>query len=331
VSIVRLPVACVALAFGCAFGAEPAADAGMGPDPFSGERAFAQLEKLVALGPRVAGTEASAAARALVRSELEALGLEVHEEAFSRPGGPGGPGEPGKPGEPALELANLWAEIPGKETGIFVVATPLDTAPGAGPGANEGGSGAALLLELARTLREQPLAYPVRLLFLDAELLDPKAPFLGSQHAHRALRESGALERLRLLLYLHQVADGELEIRRDRLSDRQLRDLFFAVAQKRGLAGAFPSAAPFDEVRLGHVVFARQRFPGVVALADLRYGGSEIPGTHWRTEDGLAHCSAESLAAVGTLVRAGLAATAERQRTVDRMMLPALRTEESHP
>jgi hypothetical protein len=312
------------LALGCAFGSEPPPGELAAPEPFSGERAFAQLEKLVALGPRVAGTPGSAAAHALVRSELEALGLEVHEDAFEWTSAPGAP---------SLWLANLWAEIPGTEPGLFVVATPLDTAPAPGVGANEGGSGVALLLELARTLRDRPLAYTVRLLFLDAELLDAEAAFLGSEHAHLVLRESGELEQLRLLLYLHQVGDQELEIRRDRLSDRKLRDAFFAAARRRGLAKAFPFEAPFDEARLGHVVFTEHRFHRVVALADLRYGGSEMPGTYWRTaEDALAHCSAASLAAVGTVVRAGLEEVAARQRAVDRISGAAAPPEkEGHP
>jgi hypothetical protein len=311
----------IGFALGCTLRSEPPL-AEPGPAPFSGERAFAQLEKLVALGPRVAGTPGSVAAHALVRGELEALGLEVREEDFQWASGPDAP---------SLSLANLWAEIPGPEPGLFGVATPLDTAPGAGPGANEGGSGAAVLLELARTLRDRPLAYPVRLLFLDAELLDEEAAFLGSEHALLGLRESGALERLRLLLYLHQVGDRELEIRRDRLSDRKLRDALFAVARRSGFAKAFPSEAPFDEVRLGHVVFREHRFPNVVALADLRYGGSEIPGAHWRTADDLTQCSPESLAAIGTVVRAGLEAAAERQRTVDRVTGRAAPAEEGHP
>lgn len=304
-----LLVASLGLVLGCVSRTVPVAE--RAPSPFSGERAFAQLEKLVALGPRVAGTPASAATHRLLRSELEALGLTVHEDTF----------EWSPKGAKSVSLANLWTEIPGPESGLFVVATPLDTAPGSGvsiPGANEGGSGAALLLELARVIQERPLPYTVRLLFLDAELLDAKAAFLGSEHAYLVLRESGALEGMRLLLYVHQVADAELEIRRDRLSDRQLREGFFAAAKRRGLGGAFPGEAPFDELRLGHVVFTEHRFLRVVALADLRYGGSEIPGTNWRTPaDDLAHCSAESLGAVGTVVWGGLESAAARQRTVD--------------
>jgi hypothetical protein len=311
------------LTFGCASGSAPPFEELSGPEPFSGERAFAQLEKLVALGPRVAGTPASAAAHALVRSELEALGLEVHEDAFQWTSAPDAA---------PLWLANLWAEVPGTLPGLFVVATPLDSAPGPGVGANEGGSGAALLLELARTLRERPLPYTVRLLFLDAELFDPNAPFLGSEHAHLVLHESGELAQVRLLLYLHQVGDRELEIRRDLLSDRKLRERFFAAARRSGLGKAFPSTAPFDELRLGHAVFRDHRFPHVVALADVRYGGSEYPGEYWRTAaDDLAHCSPESLAAVGTVVRAGLEAAAAHQREVDRVTGAAAPAGEGHP
>ena len=261
-----------------------------------------------------------------MRGELEALGLSVHEDSFSWSR---------TPEEPSLSMANLWAEVPGAEPGLFIVATPLDSAPGASgtiPGANEGGSGAALLLELGRALHEQPLAYPVRLLFLDAELFDDEAPFLGSEHAYHVLSDSGALETVRLLLYLHQVGDSELEIRRDLYSDRPLRDIFFAAARSKGHADSFPSTAPYDEMRLGQWVFVTHRFQRVVALADLRYGGSEVPGAHWRTaQDDLAHCSAQSLEAVGTVVLVGLEKAAQRQLVVDHAARAAHPVEDGHP
>jgi hypothetical protein len=293
------------------------------PAPFQGERAFAHLEALVALGPRVAGTPAVGQARAYVRAELEGLGLSVHEDEFRFAS---------EPGAPEQVLANLWAEIPGTHAGLFIVATPLDTPPGESPGANEGGSGAALLLELARALHERSLPYSVRLLFLDGDLLTSETAFLGSAHAHRSLAESGELQTLRLLLYVHQVGDRELEIRRDRSSDRVLREVFFSAARGAGLAAAFPSAAPYDDVRLGHRAFVARRFTRVVALADLRYGGPDIPGEHWRTpQDDLAHCSPESLAAVGTVVLTGLEAAAERQLVVDRASGAARPEEDGHP
>jgi len=317
---------CIGLALGCAWLSEPLAPALPEPPSFSGELAFAHLEKLVALGPRVAGTPGAERARGYIRGELEGLGLTVQEDAFvwSR-----------TPESPSLPLANLWTEIPGPEAGLFVVATPLDSAPGQGaaiPGANEGGSGAALLLELARLLHERPLPYTVRLLFLDAELLDEAGAFLGSEQAHHRMSEAGELETLRLLLYVHQVGDRDLEIRRDLHSDRSLRDFFFAAAARTGHSASFSSTAPFDDLRLGHLVFIDHRFPRVVALADVRYGGSEIPGEHWRTaSDDLANCSAQSLATVGTVVLAGLEAAAERQLVVDRATGAAHPHEGGHP
>jgi glutaminyl-peptide cyclotransferase len=301
------------LAFACAT-ASPSPPPDPGQAPFSGALAFAQLEKLVALGPRVAGSPAGAQTRALVRAELEALGLEVHEERFVY--------TPQPDGTP-LELGNLWAEVPGTYPGLYIVATPFDTAPGSGTapvGANEGASGAAVLLELARTLRDRPLAHTVRLYFLDAELLDPEAAFLGSEHAYLGLEETGVLPDVRLMLYLHQVGDSELEIRRDRLSDRRLRGAFFDVAARGGFGEEFPSAAPYDAKQLGHGVFVSHGFRRVVALSDLRHGGAEIPGEYWRTiDDDAAHCSPESLATVGWVVRAGLERLSERQATIDRI------------
>ncbi len=321
--VLHLVACCGLVASGCAGfrGSAPVVTEAR-PAPFSGELAFTHLEALVALGPRVAGTPAAGQARAYVRAQLEGLGLSVHEDEFRFAS---------EPGAPELVLANLWTEIPGRHTGLFIVATPLDTPPGESPGANEGGSGAALLLELARALHERALPYSVRLLFLDGELLTDTA-FLGSADAHRGLAGSGELLTLRLLLYVHQVGDRELEIRRDSSSDRALREFFFSAARGKGLAAAFPSAAPYDDVQLGHRAFVVRRFTRVVALADLRYGGPDVPGEHWRTpQDDLAHCSPESLAAVGTVVLAGLEAAAERQLEVDRASGAARPEEDGHP
>ena len=293
------------------------------PSRFSGERAFEHLSQLVALGPRVAGTPQAAAAHAYVRSELEALGFTVDEQAFRWAPGPG---------LPELELTNLWVEQQGAAPGLFAVVTPIDTNKDAGPGANEGGSGAALLLELARALHETPLAYSVRLIFLDAELLDAKTPFLGSEQAHHDLESAGALAQLHALIYVHQVADRDLEIRRDSNSERTLRDRIFDVASREGLAAAFPRSAPFDDVRLGQRVFLTHRFPRVVVLADLRYGGPDIPGPLWRTtSDDLSACSPTSLEAAGTVVLEGLRTLAARQLEVDRARGAAHHAEAGHP
>ena len=92
------------------------------------------------------------------------------------------------------------------------------------------------------------------------------------------------------------------------------------AAARQGHGAAFPSGAPFDASRLGHGVFVSHGYRRVVALADLRHGGDEIPGTFWRSvDDDLLHVSADSLAIVGRVVYAGLATLSERQATIDRI------------
>ncbi len=69
---------------------------------FSGTRALADVRKLVAIGPRVAGTPGAAKARDYITEQLKAAGLAVQEQAFdaSTPRG-------------SVHMINLLAVIPG--------------------------------------------------------------------------------------------------------------------------------------------------------------------------------------------------------------------------
>ena len=283
------------------------------PEPgFSGSRAFGHLRGLHALGPRVAGTDGAEAARAYLRDALEGLGLEVtvqegrfrDSDANTRVLGnletvvPAG-------SAPAREV--LWGE--------FVLAAPFDTVPSDPPllGANESASGAATLLETARVLLEEPLPYPVRLLFLDAEALDPRRS-IGSELALEHL----ATPSVRLLVYLHQVGDADLEIRRDLSSHRVFRDIFFRAALDLGQGAAFPMEAGFDQVPAGHREFFERGLRRVVVLSDIRFGGPDPPGPLWRTAaDDLDHVSQHSLETVGRVLVAGLRRAATLLERVD--------------
>lgn len=276
---------------------------------FDAGQAMAHLETLVGFGPRVMGSPGAAAARSYVRDHLEALGLDVEER--TRP--------VGMSDSDPVDLVNLAALIPGTAAdavGEIVVATPLDTAPRDTfelLGANEGGSGSAVLLELARTLSRSPLPYPTRLVFLDGEVFEDGLR-LGIQTAVSELEGHD----VRLLVYLHQVGDADLEIRRDLISHRIFRDSFFRTAKRLGHADAFPARAGFDQVPGGHEYVFRRGFRQVVAISDIRYGGTETPGDFWRTdEDNLDHVSSESLGVVGEVVLEGLRDISSHLRRVD--------------
>ena len=279
-------------------------------DGFQASRAFGHLRGLVDIGPRVMGTEGAAAAQAYVRRHLAALGLEPEEQSADVELSESEP----------VTLVNLSALLPGsgadERAGEFVLATPIDTAPAETfqlDGANEGASGVALLLEAARVLSSDPLPYPVRLLFLDGELFEDGKSF-GSALAWDDL----ARRPVRLLVYVHQLADADLAVHRDLLSHRIFRDTFFEAAERLGHGLAFPRSAPFDQVPGGHRFFFERGLRQIVALSDIRYGGADPPGTYWRTaEDDLDHVSEQSLGVAGVVVVAGLRDVAAHLVRVD--------------
>lgn len=312
-------VGALALLLACA-GSPPPPPKAPAPDPdaFSGERAYSNLKELVALGPRVAGTEQEVKARALVTKQLEGLGLTVISQTFDF-----APGD----GKPTLHLANTITEVPGASSDLFLLAAPLDTPPGSKGvevvGANQGASGAAVLLELARVIKLQPLPYSVRFAFLDGEYLSDANPWLGSQVLVKTLAADGTLAKIRLLVYVDRVGDRDLQVSRDVRSHRVFRERFFRVAARLGHGKAFPEDVPFDDVPGGERAFEAAGFRRFVALMDMRYGGDTIPGPYTGTaKDTLENCSAESLGTVGEVMNAGLRDIAALLQKVDRFSTP---------
>ena len=313
-----MPAALALLAaLACALAtAASAADAGAGPAAggFDGARAIEHLRALAGLGPRVAGTPGAAAARDYVAGELASLGYDVEEETTTILLDDGG----------ELAITNLRAVAWGSSEDVLVLGAPLDT-----PrlesfdfvGANEGASGAALLLELARVLRERPLPYTVWLVFFDGESVGDQ--LLGSRAFARELRQSGDLERLRLAVYFHQVGDRDLAIARDVGSDRAMRRIFFDAARRLGHEAAFPTDRPFAALRAGHLALPSVGFRRVVLVMDDRFGGDEPPGAYHRSaEDTPERCAPESLAVVGEVSLAALRDAAALFAEVDRRAGP---------
>ena len=101
-------------------------------------------------------------------------------------------------------LTNLIARYPGKGSGSVLLAAHWDTRPTADhdpdpanrskpiPGANDGASGVAVLLELGRVFKANPPPVTVWLVFLDGEDYGPgvdrcsSAPTTSPRTSHRA-------------------------------------------------------------------------------------------------------------------------------------------------
>ncbi|MBK7877934.1 MAG: M28 family peptidase [Planctomycetes bacterium] len=268
--------------------------------------AWKHLEALVALGPRPPKSPALEATRAYLEAELARAGLTPVREAFeaSTPVG-------------TIALANVYADLAATNPAAerVYLATHFDTKLGIDGfvGANDGGSGTALLLELARAMKAagpRELAY--RFLFLDGEEAtraqwQGEDNCYGSRHHARALVKSGEAARVRAFVLLDMVGDRELGLLRETWSDRRLNDLFRAAAARIGDAALFTNEAqPIED---DHGPFLDAGIPSI-DLIDFEYGPANA---YWHTrDDSLAHCSQESLRRVGALVLAALP-TLERE------------------
>ena len=163
-------------------------------------------------------------------------------------------------------------------------------------GANDGGSGVALLLELAATWKSEPPPIGVDLIFFDGEDFgrgkDWDDYFLGSKAWTRDYPdykpEWGVI--------VDMVGDASLEIKQERDSVSRAP----AIVSNFWQAAERVRASAFVDRRGGHILddhtaFLNKGIP-VILLIDLEY-----PWFH-STEDTPDKCSAESLGQVGRTV-----------------------------
>ena len=267
---------------------------------FDGPRAFADLEKMVGFGPRPSGSDAHRRTQEYLLAELKAAGLETKSDDFTAetPVGP-------------VPMSNLIAVHQGETEKVVIFAGHYDTKrfdDGKFVGANDGGSSAALILELARSVAGIDPAPKTTLWFvlLDGEeaVIDWTATdsLYGSRHMVARMEKVQGLHRIAAFILVDMVGDRDLGIHREANSTPWLQDLVWAEAKRLGHGEHFLDARLYIED--DHIPFVR-RGVAVVALIDFQYG----PGhRYWHSpDDKLANVSAESLQIVGTTLLGVLA------------------------
>jgi glutaminyl-peptide cyclotransferase len=275
----------VLLAGGCGGDGEGETAASGG---FDEQRAFADLEAQVEIGPRPAGSEASARAARLIAEGLReagARGVRIQH--------------------PHL---NVVGHLPGSERGAVVIGAHHDTKDGIPnfQGANDSASGVAVVLELARTLPERPPGPSLHFALFDAEEARGNRPFeedgtRGSSQYVDYARAGGRqgsppLEEIRAMVLFDLVGDCELEIPLETYSDRGLYERFAEAASDQPLD---PFGGKTGPVLDDHIPFREAGIPAV-DLIDFTYGPGPTPGEYWHTpEDTLDKVCPESLDAVG--------------------------------
>ena len=138
------------------------------------------------------------------------------------------------------------------------------------PAANDGASGAAVLLGLAKTLPDLP-GKKVTLAFFDAEdqgrVMGWPDWCLGSA---LLAEKYGKLERKPdAVIVIDMIGDADLNIYREKNSDRALTDTLFAIAEKKGLSKKFINSEKYTMYD-DHVPFIEQGIPAA-DLIDFDY------------------------------------------------------------
>ncbi|HEX8336193.1 MAG TPA: M28 family peptidase, partial [Pyrinomonadaceae bacterium] len=282
---------------------------------FSGQRAYEHVRKLVEFGPRPSGSKELALARRYIVEQLGGGGalrpgarrpkeitLEEDKWTADTPAG-------------KLKMVNIIYELPGETDDTIVIAGHYDTKrykEFAFVGANDGGSSAGALIEIARALRDSgaPRRFTYRVVFFDGEeavcrewdeCSKPGRPdnTYGSRREVGRLRARNILKQVRALILLDMVGYDKLELGRDDMSTPWLVDILWRRARELGYAKQFverPESVGGDD----HVPFLRAGVPAVDLIQLSTY-------PHWHTpEDTLDKISPHSLKAVGDVVLASL-------------------------
>jgi hypothetical protein len=244
---------------------------------FDGARAFAHLRAQVAIGPRPAGSAAS-------RRLAERLRRELPNGRFQTvPGG----------------LRNVIGTVRGRDPSrVVVVGAHYDTEDIPGfVGANDGASGVAVVVELARTLPPRTIRPTVVFILFDGEESPPGADdsrfeevaLRGSKVAARVYRKAEAA------IVLDLVGDRDLSIPRETFSNRPLWAKLRTAARRVGAGWAFPPATR-DAILDDHIPFIRAGVPAIDVI-DFTF-----PCWH-RLCDDMSAVSVRSVDAVGETVR----------------------------
>ena len=283
---------CVALA--------PAPACSPAPRNFDESRAFEHLLTQVSFGPRIPGSEGHRQAHEWMRAHLDETADRVTEHTFSTTS---------PIDSTSMELRSLVGVFNEKSSSRVLFGAHWDTRAISDeetdenlrkmpvPGANDGGSGVAVLLEIASQLKERPPAIGVDLAFFDGEDQglhgDPRSWALGSQRFVKDFPQY----RPAFVVILDMVGRKDTRILREgnsMIASAPLVDRIWELGRLSGCSVLVDSIGRpvFDD----HVPFLEAGIPAVDLI--------DMADPYWHTTKDLPeHCSSTSLGEVGRLVQ----------------------------
>ncbi len=268
-----------------------------GSPPFDGEQAFLHVERQLQFGPRTTGSMASRRFRNWLTDLLVTMEWQVHTHNFP---------------------------ISAEDTGVNVIATrgsgpelllgahydsrivaDEDPSPSLRdrpvPGANDGASGVAVLLELARVLDVADTGHTICLAFFDAED-NGNIPgwfwIMGSQAYADTLEDQPRCRAPQAVIIVDMVGDRDQQIFVERGGTPELSEAIWNQAADLGY-NSFLIPEPRFQLIDDHVPFLRMGIPAITII-DFDY-------PYWHTvSDTLDKVSAESLERVGLVLETWL-------------------------
>jgi Zn-dependent M28 family amino/carboxypeptidase len=251
---------------------------------FNGGLAFRLAEAQMKFGPRPTGSEANRQTGDFILEQLKQQGWQTETQEFTYRNTPAR----NIIGKAAIGQGPVIIIGAHYDTRLYAdqdPVTPLSPL----PGANDGASGVAVLLELARTLDTAHLQNEVWLAFFDAEDngdINGWDWIVGSTYMAQSLSVKP-----QAMILVDMIGDSDQQIYFDTSSDPALSAQLFGLAAQLGYAENFiaqPKYAMLDD----HTPFANLGIPSV-DLIDFDY-------PHWhRTTDTLDKLSPQSLERVG--------------------------------
>jgi len=285
---------------------------------FNGTRAFSDIEWQLSLGPRLPESNASSTFRENLSNMLHEIGFEVHLNEhqhqnynFTNVQARYSPTTNASSTLPRVVVSAHYdsRNIADRDENVSYHSQPID-------GANDGGSGTAVLMELARIIPMLDLPYTIELLWTDAEDQDDNFTLGAKAWAENLSQEE--IESIDSFILLDMVGDRDLKLQKIMPGNDSLYNQISSIANKLGYTENSTCQTDFPLGVLDYTntsfVFDDHVHPhqlGIpsIDIMDPVYGNETNNGfgTFWHTmNDTIDNVSPESLLAVGRIVEYGL-------------------------
>ncbi|MHB1422440.1 MAG: M28 family peptidase [Gemmataceae bacterium] len=275
------------------------------PVAFDAKRAFGYLETLCAIGPRISGSEGMKKQRQMLEKHFKELGGKIEWQRFTATQ----KSDPRREKVPMTNLIVSWH--PDRERRV-ILCSHYDTRPLADQekdardwskpfvSANDGGSGVALLMELAHHMKDLKTEVGVDFVFFDGEeyvFEEHDEYFFGSKHFGREYRNARGKLYYGAAILLDMIGGKKPYFPYDPYSWEHASNLVRAVWD---IAGELKCSA-FDKEAFGqgmlddHVPLNQNGIPAI-DIIDAKY-------PHWhKLSDTPANCSGASMEQVAKVL-----------------------------